>query len=36
MITGSLKKQLESIIKPAVTVFLRERGLTLSRPVNSQ
>jgi len=30
VITSSSKEQLENIIKPAVTGFLRERGLTLS------
>lgn len=35
VITGSSKEQLENIIKPAVTVFLWERGLTLSEEKTS-
>ena len=35
VITGSSKEQLESIIKPAITVFLRERGLALSEEKTS-
>lgn len=31
IITGSSKEQLENTIKPAVTAFLFERGLTLSK-----
>lgn len=35
VITGSSKEQLENIIKPAVTAFLWERGLTLSEEKTS-
>src|SRR5476649_603985 len=35
VMTGSSKEQLESIIKPAITVFLRERGLALSEEKTS-